>query len=329
MSDGGRIDLVRGFNRFYTAAIGVLEDRLLDSPYSLAEARVLYEIAQSDLTTATQIAADLRLDAGYLSRVLRGLTQRGLVERRRSPSDARRGLLSLTDAGREAFAAIDRRSAEAIGAMLARLGESRQRQLCAAMTEIRELLAPERGAPTVVLRAQRPGDVGWVIHRHAVLYAKEYGWSIEFEALVAEIGARFIRAYDPTGERCWLAEKDGETVGSVFVVRQSKTVAKLRLMYVEPTARGLGIGRRMVDECLRFAQEAGYRKMVLWTNSVLVSARRIYEAAGFRLVASEPHHSFGHDLVGEIWERRIAPESSPRRSRQRVPPVPTQTVQAR
>lgn len=294
---------VRRFNRFYTQKIGVLEEGLLKSPFSLTQARVLYELAHRDRPTATELCRDLGLDAGYLSRVLRDFEKRGLVAREPSEADGRQSLLHLSPRGLEAFAPLDARSRDEIGTMLRGLPPGDQRRLVEAMETVEALLGagPEARAP-YLLRPHRPGDMGWVVQRHGVLYSREYGWDERFEALVASIVARFIERYDPKRERCWIAEKDGENVGSVFVVKQTKTVAKLRLLLVDPKARGLGIGARLVDECVRFARDAGYRKLTLWTNSVLVAARRIYEKAGFRLVHAEPHRSFGHDLVGETWD---------------------------
>jgi DNA-binding MarR family transcriptional regulator/N-acetylglutamate synthase-like GNAT family acetyltransferase len=294
---------VRRFNRFYTQKIGVLEEGLLRSEFSLAESRVIYELAQRDRPTASELAKDLGLDAGYLSRILRSFERRGLVAKEPSETDGRQSLLSLTDAGRDAFAGLNARSRDEISALLGTLTEAEQARLLDAMHTVETLLGarPETRAP-YLLRSHQPGDIGWVIHRHGVLYAREYGWDETFEALVAEIGSKFIKEFDPKRERCWIAEKDGEIVGSVFLVRQSDEVAKLRLLYVEPEARGLGIGRRFVAECIRFARQAGYRTITLWTNDVLTAARRIYEDAGFRLVRQEPHHSFGRDLVSETWE---------------------------
>jgi len=301
-----RVDAMRRFNRFYTRQIGVLQEGLLQSPFSLAEARVLYEVARRDRPAAAELGHDLGLDPGYLSRILRGLRRRGLVGRRPSPADGRRRLLGLTPSGRAAFETLDERSRREIGAMLDRLPPGGQARLVEAMGTIEELLggAP-RPAASYVLRPHQPGDMGWVVHRHGVLYAQEYGWDERFEALVAEIVARFVKHFDPKRERCWLAEMDGEVVGSVFLVKQSPTVARLRLMLVEPRARGMGIGRRLVDECIRFARQAGYRKITLWTNSVLRAARHIYERSGFRLVQEERHHSFGHNLVGETWDLKL------------------------
>jgi DNA-binding MarR family transcriptional regulator/predicted GNAT family acetyltransferase len=309
MRDNGieaRIAAVRRFNRFYTQKIGVLREGLHESPFSLAEARVLYELAHRPPLTASALAKDLALDAGYLSRILRRFEARGLVARARSEMDGRQSFVALTEAGRTAFAPLDRGSRKEIGALLETLAEPAQHRLVAAAQTIEDLLGagPAREEP-YLLRPHRPGDMGWVVHRHGVLYAEEYGWDESFEALVAEVAAEFIKGFDPKRERCWIAEKDGAIVGSAFLVRKSDEVAKLRLLYVEPCARGVGLGRRLVEECIRFARSAGYRRITLWTNSVLVAARHIYEDAGFALVASEPHRSFGHDLVGETWERDL------------------------
>ena len=301
-----RIASVRRFNRFYTQTIGVLEEGLLGSPFSLTEARVLYELAHRDRPTASELARELRLDPGYLSRILRGFRRQGLIERDRAATDGRRSHLSLTAAGEEAFAPLDGRSHDEIAAMLTPLAERTQRRLIAAMRSIEELLDPAPpGEERFVLRSPRPGDVGWVASRHGAIYAAEYGFDMGFEALVAEIAAGFVSNFDPRRERCWIAEKDGEPVGSVFLVKDADSIAKLRLLLVEPAARGLGIGHRLVEECVGFARAAGYRRITLWTQSVLVAARRIYEAAGFRLVRTEPHRSFGHDLVGEYWEKAL------------------------
>jgi DNA-binding MarR family transcriptional regulator/GNAT superfamily N-acetyltransferase len=301
-----RVDAVRRFNRLYTRRVGALGAGLLDSPFSLAEARLLYELAHRERPAAAELARDLGLDAGYLSRLLRGLERRRLISRERSKSDARQSLLSLTAAGRRTFATLDGRSNAEVRAMLGKLSGAGQRRLVEAMRDVERLLgaAPEPKVP-YLLRPHRPGDMGWVVHRHAALYAQEYGWDGRFEAMVAAIVAKFIDNFDPERERCWIAEREGGIVGSVFLVKKSPTVAQLRMLYVEPDARGLGIGKRLVDECERFAREQGYRKIVLWTNSILHAARHIYEAAGYRLVAEEPHHSFGQRLVGQTWEMRL------------------------
>jgi DNA-binding MarR family transcriptional regulator/predicted N-acetyltransferase YhbS len=301
-----RVADVRRFNRFYTQKIGVLQQAYLQTSFNLTEARVLYELAHREQPTASELGRDLGLDAGYLSRILRRFEKKGLLTRKASSRDGRQQLLSLTRKGEDAFAPLNTRSRAEIAALLDTLAEPERKRLTDAMHEIESLLGarPEPKAP-YLLRPHQPGDIGWVIHRHGVLYAQEYGWDETFEALVAEVAAAFIKNFDPKKERCWIAEKDGEIVGSVFLVRKSPTVAKLRLLYVEPKARGLGIGARLTAECERFARQAGYRKIVLWTNSILHAARRIYDKAGYRLVASEPHRSFGYDLVGETWEKKL------------------------
>jgi DNA-binding MarR family transcriptional regulator/predicted N-acetyltransferase YhbS len=306
MTDDGaferRVEAVRQFNRFYTRRIGVLEEGLHGSSFSLAEARVLYELAQRRLPAASELARDLGMDAGYLSRILRGFERRGLLERSPSPADGRQSLLALTEAGHAAFAPLNAGSRQEVAGLLAPLSGAEQQRLTEAMAVIERLLGRSQEGAGFILRAHQPGDMGWVVQRHGELYASEYGWDERFEALVASIVAAFITNYDPRRERCWIAERNGAPVGSAFLVRKSESVAQLRLLIVEPSARGLGIGRRLVDECERFARQAGYTTITLWTNSVLSAARRIYEAAGYRLVASEPHRSFGRDLVGETWE---------------------------
>ncbi len=301
-----RVDAVRRFNRFFTRRIGVLREGLLHSPYSLAEARILFEIAHRDLAlTASDLSRELGLDPGYLSRMLARLEQQGFVEKVRSETDARRRFLSLTPEGKEAFSSLDARSREEVSEMLEDFPEGDQRRLLEAMRTVQGILDRSKGfkfSEPFFLRQHEPGDMGWVVHRHGVLYAKEYGWDERFEALVARIVADFVDGYDPARERCWIAEMGGEIVGCVFVVRASDTVAKLRLLLVEPEARGLGLGGRLVEECIRFARSRGYEKLTLWTNSVLGAARRIYEEHGFELVEEEEHHSFGKDLVGQNWE---------------------------
>src|SRR5580765_2257332 len=304
-ADPARLDAVRAFNRFYTRRIGVLHEHLLDGPFSLAETRVLYELAHRDQPAATDLARDLGLDAGYLSRILRRFEARGLIDRAPSPADRRQSLLRLTRRGRRTFAPLERRARADAAAMLGRLPAQGQRQVVEAMSTIEQLLAPPgpvREAAPYVLRTHQPGDMGWVIHRHGAIYARERGYNAEFEALVARICADFLDHFDPAGERCWIAERHGDIVGSVFLVRKSKTVAKLRLLLVEAEARGLGIGRRLVDECVRFARTAGYRRITLWTQNDLDAARRLYREAGFRRVQQEAHHSFGQDLVAESWD---------------------------
>jgi DNA-binding MarR family transcriptional regulator/GNAT superfamily N-acetyltransferase len=304
-----RVRTVRRFNRFYTRKIGVLKEGLLGSPLSLTEGRVLYELAQCEQTTASRLAQELGLDSGYLSRMLKSFAAKGVVTKRASKSDGRQIILTLTDRGREMFATIDARSRDEIAALLGALPGPQQAQLVAALERVERLLGGrgEEAELSYILRSHQPGDIGWIVHRHGVLYAEEYGLDMTFEALVARIAAGFIENFDGRRERCWIAERDGEIVGSVLLVRDSEEIAKLRLLFVEPKARGLGIGRRLVAECIGFARRAGYRKLTLWTNDVLVSARRIYEAAGFRLVREEPHHSFGRDLVGQYWELPLAP----------------------
>lgn len=301
-----RIRTVRAFNRFYTRRIGVLDEGLSGSPFPLTEARVLYELAHRPSTTATQLGRDLGIDAGYLSRILRAFEARGLLQRARSRRDGRQSELTLTAAGRTAFAPLDTRSQDDVRAMLEPLAGSDQERLVEAMRTIEQILDPGRARrPGYVLRPAQPGDMGAVVQLHGALYAQEYGWDERFEALVAGIVARFVERFDGKRERCWIAEVDGEVVGSVFLVRHSATVAQLRLLIVHPRARGLGIGERLVAECVRFARRAGYRRVRLWTNSVLLAARHIYEKAGFRLVRKERHRSFGHDLIGETWELRL------------------------
>jgi DNA-binding MarR family transcriptional regulator/GNAT superfamily N-acetyltransferase len=297
---------VRSFNRFYTQQIGVLEEGLLHTPFSLPEARVLWEMGRRGATTATELYRALDLDPGYLSRLLRRLERRGLVEKSRSDADGRQRRLALTAPGRKAFGALDAASAVQIEGLLGRLSDSDQTRLVEAMGTIESLLQPP-AEPRVpfVLRPPRPGDMGWVIARHGALYAQEYGWDETFEALVAEVVAAYAKDNDPRRERCWIAERRGEPAGSIFLVRQSDQVAKLRLLLVEPHARGFGIGGRLVEECVQTARLLGYRRMTLWTQSVLVAARRLYQQAGFRLVREEQAHAFGHDLVSETWELEL------------------------
>lgn len=302
-ADPARIAAVRRFTRFYTRRIGVLHEGLLASPFSLAEGRVLYELAQRPVATAGDLARELGMDPGYLSRILRGFAARKLVRRAISEADARQRPLALTSEGRRAFAALDRRSAQEVGDLLAPLPDAAQARLTGAMSAIETLLAPADAAPApFVLRPHRPGDLGWVVQAHGELYAREYGWNERFEALVARVVADFIDHFDPARERAWIAERDGERVGSVFVVRKSAKVAKLRLLIVDPKTRGLGLGRLLVAECIRFARDAGYRTLTLWTQENLTAARAIYGAAGFRRVASEPSAGFGSPLVSETWE---------------------------
>jgi DNA-binding MarR family transcriptional regulator/GNAT superfamily N-acetyltransferase len=298
-----RIGVVRQFNRFFTRQIGVLREGLLHSPYTLTEARILFELGQRDVVTASDLCRELGLDPGYLSRILARLEQQGLLEKVRPENDGRQRLLQLTREGKAAFALLDQRSRDEVSEMLNDLSEEEQRSLLKAMQTIESVLTKGlKYSEPFFLRSHESGDMGWIIHRHGVLYAQEYGWDEHFEALVAQILADFITNYNPERERCWIAEMGGEIVGSVFVVQSSETVAKLRLLLVEPKARGLGLGTRLVEECIRFARRRGYRKLMLWTNSVLLEARHIYQKTGFKLVAEEAHHSFGHDLIGETWE---------------------------
>lgn len=300
-----RVAAVRDFNRFYTKVIGVLGEGLVRTPYSLTEARVLFELAQRDATEVTELRRSLGLDAGYLSRMLARFDADGVTTRERSGTDARRQVVKLTDSGKAAFAMLDERSGADIGALLAGLADDDQRRLIAAMETIREVLDAARSQPPLTLRPLAPGDVGWVVHRHGVLYAQEYGWDETFEALVARILADYVDNRDPVRENAWIAEVDGAPVGCVFCMRRDDETAQLRLLLVEPDARGLGVGTRLVDECLRFARDAGYRRIMLWTNDVLTAARRIYERAGFTLVKEEKHHSYGHDLIGQDWCRDL------------------------
>lgn len=298
-----RISAVRHFNRFFTRQIGVLREGLLHSPYSLTEARILFELAHREKLTSSNIYRELGLDAGYLSRILSRLEQQGLLEKVRSESDGRQRFLHLTEEGQKEAMLLDKRSRDEVGEMLYELSEGEQQRLLKAMEAIESVVSKGlKYSEPFFLRTHEPGDMGWVTHRHGVLYAEEYDWDVHFEALVAQIVADFLNNYNPERERCWIAEMNGEIVGSVFVVQASETDAKLRLLLVEPKARGLGLGTRLVEECIRFARRRGYKKLVLWTNSILVEARHIYEKTGFQLVAEEAHHSFGHDLVGETWE---------------------------
>jgi DNA-binding MarR family transcriptional regulator/GNAT superfamily N-acetyltransferase len=300
-----RVQAVRAFNRFYTRQIGVLNEGLLNSAFSLTEVRVLYELAHADGITAKELAETLALDPGYLSRILKGFNERGFLEKQVNGKDQRLVSLKLTSAGQEAFAPLDARSNDEVSAMLERLGEPEQRKLIASMHAIREVLDQDDRKETYILRPHRAGDLGWVVHRHGALYAQEYGWDERFEALVAEIVAEFVKNFDARRERCWIAERRGEIVGSVFLVKKDDISAKLRMLYVEPSARGLGIGKRLVEECIRFSQQVGYKKITLWTQSCLTTARGIYEKAGFKLVARNNNRSFGKELVAETWEKEV------------------------
>ena len=304
MSDS-RVTAVRRFNRFYTKQIGILDEGLLQSPFSLAEVRVLYEIANGKDVSAVELAEGLRLDPGYLSRILRRFRKDGLVRREISAADGRRSLLTLTEKGRRTFATLDARQEEEVAALLHRVPPAGRRRLIESMRAIEEILrAPaEDSNRSYLLRPHQPGDMGWITHRHGVLYAQEYGYDERYEALVAKIAAGFIEHLDAARERCWIAERSGEMTGSIFLVKKSATVAKLRLLYVEPAARGLGIGARLIDECVRFARRVRYRKITLFTHSELLAARHLYRKAGFMLVGEQPYQSFSRDdLVAETWE---------------------------
>ena len=297
------IAAVRRFNRFYTKHIGVLREGHLDSPFSLAEVRVLYELAHQDGLTATDLSRELEIDPGYLSRILRKFEQRDLVEKTRSESDGRQTHLRLSEGGRAAFAGLNTRADDEIAAIVARVAVHDRGRLTGAMQSIQQMLgARSAESPSLVIRTHQPGDIGWVVYRHGVLYAHEYGYDERFEALVAQIVAEFVQNFDARRERCWIAEKDGERVGSIFLVKKTDDVAKLRLLLVEPTARGLGVGQRLVDECIRFARQSRYKQITLWTQSNLDSARRIYEAVGFKLVSEEKHAMFGPEAIAQNWE---------------------------
>lgn len=319
------VDAIRRFNRFYTRQIGVLQEKLLKSPFSLTEGRVLYEIGfhgdtgtpRATAPTAVDLARALGIDGGYLSRILQRFARRRLITRTTSSADARQAHLALTERGQAALAPLQKLAQDEVGVMLASLSPTERARVVDAMHLIqRSLVRPgddavtdpaaaeehERDAESCSLREHRAGDMGWIVSRQGALYTEEYGWTMEYEALAADIVAQFLKNFDPLRERCWIAERDGAPVGAVMIVKQSKTIAKLRLLHVERTARGLGIGTRLVEECIRFSRAVGYRKITLWTQSNLVAARHIYKAAGFTCVANEPHHSFGKDLIGETWE---------------------------
>lgn len=296
------IAAIRRFNRFYTRKIGVLEQQLLQSPFSLTEARVLFELAQQDGMTAKEIGTKLGLDPGYMSRIVHAFTEKNLITRKASAADKRQFSLTLTAKGRLAFGRLNKTSHEDIAGMLKALPPGGGQRLVDAMATIERLLDDEALSPEVTLRPHRPGDMGWVVQQHGALYAWEFGWDISFEGMVAEIVAQFLKDFDPSRERCWIAEIDGRRVGSAFLVKQSDEVARLRLLIVDLAGRGLGLGKRLVDECIAFARGCGYRTITLWTQSMLLAARAIYENAGFVRVASEPHHSFGKELIGETWE---------------------------
>jgi DNA-binding MarR family transcriptional regulator/GNAT superfamily N-acetyltransferase len=317
----GHVETVREFNRFYTQKIGVLGSGWLGSEYSLTEVRVLYEVVHRPDTVASDLVRDLGLDPGYLSRILSAFAKRGWMKRERSRSDARKSHLKLTTKGRKVFDSLDRRARDQISDLLAPLPPEQQQRLHGHLQGVQALLSrATRDAQDVILREHRPGDMGWIIQRHGALYAGEYGWTDEFEALVAEICAAFIRNLDPSCERCWIAERNGTPVGCVMLVKHSRTVAKLRLLLVEPSERGTGLGRRLVAECVEYARRMGYQTMTLWTQSILTAARRIYEAHGFRLVKSEPHESFGAKLVGETWELSLSAAATASASRPSAAP---------
>jgi DNA-binding MarR family transcriptional regulator/GNAT superfamily N-acetyltransferase len=301
-----QVAAVRAFNRFYTRKLGVLDQQLMKSPFSLSEARVLYELAHREELAAKEIGIELGLDPGYLSRIVQKFDDDGLISRKPLPTDRRQYRLALTAKGRQTFARLERSMQDDVGAMLAALRISGSQRLVEAMATIEQLLgAPDTPAPPAILRNHRPGDMGWVVQSHGAFYASEYGFDSSFEALVAEIAAKFLTSFDASRERCWIAELDGVPVGSVFLVKHSDDVAKLRLLLVEPAGRGQGLGQKLVGECVAFAKACGYRKITLWTQSILVAARGVYQNAGFELVASEPHRSFGQSLIGETWEREL------------------------
>jgi DNA-binding MarR family transcriptional regulator/GNAT superfamily N-acetyltransferase len=302
----GPVSAVRAFNRFYTRKLGVLDQQLLKSPFSLSEARVLYELAHRDNLAAKEIGIELGLDPGYLSRIVQSFDEGGLITRTPLPSDRRQYRLSLTAKGRQAFAKLDRSSHDDVADMLAALPRGDGERLIEAMATIERVLGlPRVSRSAAILREPRPGDMGWVVQSHGSLYASEYGFDSSFEGLVAEIAAKFLASFDASRERCWIADIDDAQVGSVFLVRDSDDVAKLRLLLVDPAGRGQGLGRRLVGECIAFARACGYRKITLWTQSILLAARKIYQDAGFVLVTSEPHRSFGQSLIGETWELKL------------------------
>jgi DNA-binding MarR family transcriptional regulator/GNAT superfamily N-acetyltransferase len=300
-----RIDAVRAFNRFYTRVLGLLDEGLVQTSYSLTEARVLFEIAQADQVGVAELRRSLGLDPGYLSRILSRFEADGLVVRDRSAEDGRRQMVRLTRSGRDTFGALDDRSSESVAALLESVAAADQPELLASMHTIERLLSRREQPSEVVLRPLRAGDLGWVVQRHGVLYAEEYGWDETFEALVARIVADYVDARDPARDNAWIAEAEGERVGTVFCVHKDDQVAQLRLLLVEPSARGMGVGSRLVDACVDFARDAGYCEMVLWTNSVLVAARRIYQRAGFELLDAEPNPAFGQQLTAQHWGRAL------------------------
>lgn len=304
---GKRVEMVRAFNRFYTRQIGLLQEVLLDSEFSLTEVRVLYELDARGQAIATDLGRDLGLDPGYLSRMLRRFEEGELILRRPAAGNARKSVIELTARGRAAFEELDARSHDQIAELLGRLELPEQRELVRAMSTVQRLLANEGpAAGAYVIRPPEPGDLGWIVHRHGVLYAREHGWDERFEGLVAAVVGDFVREMDPARDRCWVADSEGEIVGSIFLAHQDARVAQLRLLYVEPAARGRGIAKRLIEECLRFAVRVRYERVTLWTNDVLVTARGLYERTGFRMVASEPHNRFGPDIMGQTWELNLA-----------------------
>ncbi|HEV7490543.1 MAG TPA: helix-turn-helix domain-containing GNAT family N-acetyltransferase [Rhodanobacteraceae bacterium] len=308
-----QIEAARRFNRFYTQRIGVLDEGLLESPFSLTEVRVMYELAHRRGVGAADLARELALDKGYLSRILKHFRAKNWLAHSVADDDGRRHVLALTASGRRAFAPLERRSQQQVRAMLAPLGAAqRQRVLDAMRTIEQDLVADHQSAADIVLRSHRPGDIGWVVQRHGELYAREYAWNEEFEGLVADIAAKFIRDLDIARERCWIAERDGARLGCIFLVAQNKTTAKLRLLLVEPEARGLGLGKRLIGECIAFARKVGYRRIVLWTQDNLDAARHLYARAGFRKTGEESHRSFGNDLIAETWTLKLAPTNTGR-----------------
>jgi DNA-binding MarR family transcriptional regulator/GNAT superfamily N-acetyltransferase len=300
-----RIAEVRAFNRFYTSKLGVLDQQLLKSPFSLSEARVLYELANREDPAAKEIGIELGLDPGYLSRIIQNFEEKALLTRKPLPADRRQFRLSLTAKGRQAFAKLNRSSDDDVADMLGPLSPGKRERLVQAMATIERLLGTPAGRPAATLRSPRPGDMGWVVQSHGALYAAEYGFDSSFESLVAEIAAKFLASFDASRERCWIADIDGVQAGSVFLVKHSDDVAKLRLLLVDPAARGQRLGQRLVAETIAFAKACGYRKITLWTQSILVAARKIYQDAGFVLVATEPHRGFGRGLIGETWELEL------------------------
>ena len=302
-NSNSKIKAIRHFNRFYTRQIGLLNLGLLDSPYSLTEARVIYELAQKETCTATELGSELNLDMGYLSRILSSFQKNGLLQKEPAPRDKRQSLLRLSPSGQQAFTMLNERSSQEINGMLNALSAPEQQRLVKAMRTVEALLDPQaQERPAVIIRPLQPGDLGWVVSRHGALYAQEYHWDISFEGFVAQIAADYLKNLDPQKENGWIAEVNGENAGCVFLVKKSDEVAKLRMLLVEPSARGLGIGKRLVQECIHFARQCGYRKMTLWTQSFLLAARHIYQQAGFRLTESAANHEFGQDLISETWD---------------------------